>query len=401
MTNKNILISGAGIAGPTLAYWLKRYGFNPTVVEKSPVPRQGGYIFGLDGKRGVEVLERMGVWPQVEKERFEGYQYVFVDKENKPISGMNVGELTKEITGREITYMRRADLARILYEYTKNDVEYTFGDPIKQLTEDADGVNVVFESGKSRKFDLVIGADGLHSEVRTLVFGNESRFKQYMGHYVAAFTVKNHPSHYGQVSFYTMPGKSITLYHLKEGGVIAVFTLRHETELKYDFHDTERQKQLLSELFPEKDWEIPALLESMKTAPDFFFDVVSQVRMDTWSKERIALVGDAGYCPTLLTGYGSQLAMVGAYILAGELKAANGDYPKAFQAYEKELRPFVEQKQKNIKLLRTVVPGSAFELWARNQVMKLMKLHAFALFFMKQTWGKVVADESIALKDYD
>src|SRR5581483_8218792 len=157
----------------------------------------------------------------------------------------------------------------------------------------------------------------------------------------------------------------------------------------------------LSELFPEKEWELPSLLKSMNTTKDFFFDVVSQVRMDTWSKGRIALVGDAGYCPTLLTGYGSQLAMVGAYILAGELKAANGDYQKAFQVYEKELSPFVEQKQKNIKLLRTVVPGSAFELWARNQVMKLMRLHAFALFFMKQTWGKVVADEAITLKNYD
>ncbi len=401
MTNKNILISGAGIAGPTLAYWLKKYGFNPTVVEKSPVPRQGGYIFGLDGKRGVEVLERMGVWPQVEKERFEGYQWTFVDKDNKPISVMNVGELTKEITGRQITYMRRADLARILYDYTKDTVDYIFGDPIKKLAEDAEDVNATFESGKSRKFDLVIGADGLHSEVRTLVFGDESRFKQYMGHYVAAFTIPNHPSRYGEVSFYTMPGKSVTLYHLKEGGVIAVFTLRHETQLKYDFHDTERQKQLLSELFPEKEWEIPSLLESMKTTKDFFFDVVSQVQMDTWSKGRVALVGDAGYCPTLLTGYGSQLAMVGAYILAGELKAADGDYKIAFPAYEKELRPFVEQKQKNIKLLRTVVPGSPFELWARNQVMKLMKLHAFALFFMKQTWGKVVADEAITLKNYD
>lgn len=287
-----------------------------------------------------------------------------------------------------ITYMRRADLARIIYEYTKGDAEYTFGDSVKQLTENTEGVKVDFKSGKSITFDLVIGADGLHSETRTLVFGEESRFKHYMGHYIVAFTIKDYPSTYGHVTFYTMPGKSVTLYHLKEGGVIAVFTFRHEDELKYDYHDTERQKQLLVEVFSKEGWEVSKFLEAMETTSDFFFDVVSQVRMDSWSKGRVALVGDVAYCPTLLSGYGSQLALVGAYILAGELKAANGDYKIAFVNYERELRPFVEQKQKNIKLLRQVVPGSPFELWARNQVMKLMSIHAFALFVMKNTWEK-------------
>ena len=401
MKNQDILISGAGIAGPTLAYWLKRYGFNPTVVEKSPTPRQGGYIFGLDGKRGVEVLERMGLWPRVEQEKYEGYEYVFVDEADRPITRFDVGVLTQEITGRPIVYMRRANLARLLYECTRDSVEYIFGDSVRQLTEDANGAQVAFESGNNRQFDLVIGADGLHSDVRAITFGPEQRFKKYMGHYVAAYAIHDYPSQYGQVTFYTMPGKSVTLYHLKEGGVIAVFTFRHEQELTYDSQDTQRQKQILADIFSNKGWKVPELLEAMRTTSDFFFDVVSQIRMDAWFNGRIGLVGDAAYCPTLLTGYGSQLALVGAYILAGELKAAAGDYGTAFQAYERELRPFVEQKHKNIKLLRQVVPGTAFELWARNQVMKLMSIHAVALFMMKQTWGKVVAEESITLKDYE
>lgn len=333
LKNKDILISGAGIAGPTLAYWLKRYGFNPTVVEQAPKPRQGGYVFGLDGKRGVEVLERMGVWLCVQEEKYEGYEYVFVNASNDLIASLNVAAATRDVTGRVLTYIKRADLARIVYEHTNDSVEYIFGDSVRSLTEDADGVAVAFESGRTRRFDLVVGGDGLHSAVRTLMFGDESRFKRYMGHYVAAFTIHKYPSEYGKVHFYTMPRKSVTLYNLKEGGVIAVFTFRHEEELIYGVNDTERQKQLLSAAFAGEGWEVPKLLEAMKTTSDFFFDTVSQIRMDTWSKGRVTLVGDAGYCPTLLTGYGSQLALVGAYVLAGELKMAAGDYRAAFEAY--------------------------------------------------------------------
>ena len=401
MKNKDILVSGAGIAGPTVAYWLKRYGFNPTVVEQAPKPRQGGYIFGLDGRKGVEVLERMGVWPRVQEQRYEGYEYLFVNASDELIASINVAAATKEVTGRVLTYIKRADLAKIVYEHTNDSVEYIFGDSVRCLAEDAEGVAVDFESGSSRRFDLVIGADGLHSTVRTLEFGDESRFKRYMGHYVAAFTLRNYPSEYGEVRFYTMPRKSVTLYNLKEGGTIAVFTFRQEEELTYGLHDTERQKQLLSAAFAGEGWEVPRLLEAMKTTSDFFFDTVSQIRMDTWSKGRVTLVGDAGYCPTLLTGYGSQLALVGAYVLAGELKTAAGDYRTAFQAYEHELRPFVEQKQQNIALLRQVVPGSAFSLAVRNQVMKLMSIPSVSRLMMKMTYGRVVRDEAITLKGYE
>lgn len=342
----------------------------------------------------------MDVWPRVQQEKYKGYEYVFVNSSNKVISSFNVAPATKAVTGRELTYMKRADLARILYEHAKENIDYIFGDSINKLTENNEGVKVDFESGTSRNFDLVIGADGVHSKVRSLVFGEESEYKKYMGYYVAAFTIHSYPSEYGKVHFYTMPGKSVTLYNLKEGGVIAVFTFRQTEELIYDIHNTKKQKQLLFEAFANESWDVPKLLEAMKSVDDLFFDIVAQIRMDTWAKGRVILVGDAGYCPTLLTGYGSQLALVGAYILAGELKIANGDYKTAYEAYQRELRPFVEQKQKNIKLLRQVVPGSDFTLWIRNQVMKLMSIPFVLRFVFKRTYGKVVREETIKLKDY-
>ena len=399
MDNRNVLISGAGIAGPALAYWLQRYGFVPTVVEQAPKPREGGYIFGLDGIKGVEVLQRMNVWQRVQEEKYEGYCYEFVDEANEAIASLDVASMTKDLTGQTLTYIKRADLARILYEHSRDRTEYVFGDSVRRLAEDADGVIVDFESGRSRQFDLVIGADGLHSAVRTLALGAESRFKRYMGLYVAAYTIPNYPSEYSKVRFYTMPRKSITLYDLKEGGTIAVFTFRREQEIPDD-QNPETQKQALREAFVGGGWETSRLLCAMEQASDFFFDEVTQIRMGAWSKGRVALVGDAGYCPTLLTGYGSQLALVGAYVLAGELKAAQGDHQAAFLAYERELRPFVEQKQKNISLLKQVVPGSALGLWLRNQVMKLMNIPSVARITAKRTYGKVVREE-ITLKDYD
>lgn len=400
LKNKNVLISGAGIAGPALAYWLDRYGFTVTVVEEAPAPRTGGYIFGLDGRRGVEVLQRMGVWARVEEERYEGYDYMFVDAGNKVIAQFDVAAMTREVTGRAITYMRRADLARILFEHAPG-VEYVFGDAVRALTEDAEGVDVDFTSGKKRRFDVVVGADGLHSGVRAIAFGEESRFTKYMGHCVAAFTIPDYPSQRGRVGFYTMPRKSITLYDQEKGGTIAVFTFRQSKELEYGTRDTERQKALLAEVFANESWEVPRLLQAMQGADDFFFDSVSQIRMDTWSRGRVTLVGDAAYCPTLLTGYGSQLALVGAYVLAGELKAAGGDHRTALAAYEREMRPFVEQKQRNIRLLRQVVPGSAFGLWVRNQAMRLMRFRFASRALAKATYGRVVQEEEITLRDYE
>lgn len=401
LTNTNILISGAGIAGPTLAYWLKRYGFNPTVVERAPKPREGGYIFHFHGSTGIEVLKRMDLWPTVLEQRRVDKETVFVNASNIPIVRLNTAPTTAAVepSGMQVT-AKRADVARMLYEYTQDSVEYIFGDSIRAIREDADGVEVVFESGGTRRFDLVVGADGLHSQVRTLAFGDESRFKRYLGYYVAAFTVNNYPSEYGVDMMYTVPGKIVMLVGLSERSAIAVFIFKQDVELTYSVHDRERQKQLLVDAFKDEGWETPKLLELMQTAPDFYFDSVSQIRMERWSNGRVALIGDAAYCPTLLSGHGAQLGLAGAYVLAGELKAAGGDYRRAFEAYERELRPFVADKQKNPERAARFVPNSAFGLWVRDQGLKLVAIPWVSRLVIKMTYGRLLRD-SFTLKQYE
>jgi 2-polyprenyl-6-methoxyphenol hydroxylase-like FAD-dependent oxidoreductase len=396
MTVTTILISGAGIAGPTLAYWLKRYGFNPTVIERAAKSREGGYIIDFRGM-GVEVVQRMGLWPRVQEEKYDVQDILFVDELNKVIGGFNVGVLSRE-NPRAFISIKRTDLAKILYGRTKDEVEYIFGESICAIREDAEGVEVAFESGRTRRFDLVVGADGLHSAVRTLAFGDEAQFKRYLGYYVAAFTVHNYPAKDYVIRSYTVPGKIVTLYGLKENGALAYFIFKHPKELSYGVPDTETQKRLLLDAFAGEGWEVPRLLEAMKTTSDFYLDSVSQIRIDKWSHGRKVLIGDAAYCPSLFTGYGSHLAMVGAYILAGELKKASGDYHSAFQKYEDEFRPFVEQKQKN-PLGYQVVPGSTFGLWVRNRVLKLMSIPFLSWFAIKMIYGRAVR-ESFTLKEY-
>jgi 2-polyprenyl-6-methoxyphenol hydroxylase-like FAD-dependent oxidoreductase len=400
-SSSKILISGAGIAGPAFAYWLKRYGFAPTVVERAPKPREGGYVFHLHGATGIEVLKRMGLWATILEKRRVDKETIFVNASNVTFARLNTGPTTAAVepSGMQVT-VKRADLARVLYEYTKDSVEYIFGNSISAISENAHGVEVVFEKGDRRRFGLVVGADGLHSQVRTLVFGEEAHLKRYLGYYVAAFTVHDYPAQYGVDITYTVPGKLALLFGLSENSAIANFVFKQEMELGYGEHDIEKQKQLLFEAFKDEGWEVPKLLELMKTATDFYFDSVSQIRMDRWSKGRVALIGDAAYCPTLLSGHGAQLGLAGAYVLAGELKASGGNFHSAFQAYERELRPFVEDKQKNPKRAATFIPGSTFGLWIRDQALRLASIPWVSQLVIKITYGRLLRD-TFVLKEYD
>ena len=256
----------------------------------------------------------------------------------------------------------------ILYEATRNDVEYIFDDSISSLTEAADGVTVTFERSAPRTFHLVVGADGLHSRVRGLAFGPESRFIGHLGLYLSVFTIPNDLELDHWQLIYVTPGKSVTVTSARGNREARAIFFFASEPLDYDYRDRGQQQELLAAAFAGEGWEVPGLLTAMREAPDFYFDSVSQVRMGSWSAGRVTLAGDAGYCPSPLSGQGSSLALVGAYVLASELRAADGDHRDAFARYQQRMQDFVERNQQiatgNAKRF---TPASRRQIWLQNQ----------------------------------
>jgi 2-polyprenyl-6-methoxyphenol hydroxylase-like FAD-dependent oxidoreductase len=374
LTNADVLISGASVAGPTLAYWLRRYGFTVTVVERTPELRRGwgGHAVDLFGP-AVDVVEWMGLLPQVLEARTGTTLLSFV-RPGKPAVEVDFGRLAAGISTRHVEIMR-GELAAILYEATRQDVEYVFGDSIRTLDEDGDGVTVGFEQGGSRRFGLVVGADGLHSLVRRLRFGEESLFRRYLGGYFAVFTVPNYLGLAGRMLIYTVPGKVAAVYPVRQTGQArAGFLFRRSQEFDYDHRDLAQQQRLLAETFAGEGWEVPRLLAELEQAPDFYFDSISQIQLDSWSRGRVTLVGDAGYCPGPAVGGGTTVAVVGAYVLAGELKEAGGDPSRAFGSYEAQMGEFVRRSRGiGPSSMKTLIPRTSRQVWLATQVVRLVQ----------------------------
>ncbi|MEU5220080.1 FAD-dependent monooxygenase [Streptomyces sp. NPDC020807] len=341
---RTVLVSGASVAGPALALWLHRYGFAPTVVEKAPELRTGGYKVDIRGT-AIEVCRRMGILDEIRAHSTDMRGGSYVDD-----AGRTIGELPADIFGGRVEgddEIMRGELARILYDRTREDVEYVFGDSIAALAEDADGVTVTFESGTVRRFDLVVGADGLHSNTRKLAFGPEERYKRHLGAYISIFTAPNHLGLDRWETYHALPQKLLCVYSSAgETEAKNLFIFSAPQDVPYDLRNVADQKRLLADRFAGDGWEVPRLLGHAAEADDFYLDSMSLVEMDSWSKGRVVLLGDAAHCASPASGQGTGLALTGAYVLAGELARAAGDHTVAFARYEEHMRPGVTQNQK-------------------------------------------------------
>ncbi|MGV9773565.1 FAD-dependent monooxygenase [Streptosporangium sp. NPDC003464] len=381
MTDTNVLISGASIGGPALAHWLIRYGYNVTVVEKAPALRPGGQAVDFKGETHLAVLERMGVLEDVRRLQTGGTDQELVDADGRTLAVM-----PGEFTGGELEIMR-GDLSRLLYDRTAAaGCEYVFGDSITSLTETAGGVHVTFERGAPRTFDLVVGADGIHSNVRRLAFGPESDYVRFLGHYYALVDL---PAGFENAAkMYNEPGRMVAL----GGPKSPAFFVFASPRLDYDRYDTEEMKRILIDAYAGMGWRTPAVIEAVRHADDFYLDSISQVRIDHYAKGRVVLLGDAAYGNTL-GGFGSGLAMVGAYVLAGELAAAGGDHRVAFRRYEEEFRDYAKVARKG-NAGPFLAPGTPGRIRMRNWMFK----YGFLLKIMMRMTDKFATN--ITLKDY-
>jgi len=367
MSGTRVLVAGASIAGPALAHWLRQRGAEVTVVERATELRPGGQAVDA---RGVakEVIRRMGLDTTVRAARTETAGAYTVDADGNVLETFRADDHGGDGYIADIEILR-GDLSRVLYDDTRDGVEYVFGDRIAELAQDAAGVDVAFAGGDRRRFDLVIGADGLHSALRAMVFGPRARFVRHLGLVLAFYSV---PNEFGLDRWlmeyqHRESGRTALLRPIQDATrAMAMFSFP-AADFDVDHRDIEAQKRLLGERMAGLGWLTPRLLEHLDDTPDFYLDQVAQVVMDRWSSGRVGLLGDAAFSSSPMSGGGTGLALVGAYLLAGELAAAGWDPEVGFAAYERRMRSFVEANQEigrmHVRSLSAPEPGLAPEEW--------------------------------------
>ncbi|WP_241562447.1 FAD-dependent monooxygenase [Streptomyces hoynatensis] len=366
-----MLIVGASIAGPALAYWLHRAGYAVTVVEKAGALRGGGYPIDIRGT-AVEVVRRMGILPQLREAHIEMRRCTFLDADGAEIASVSARAVAGGVEGRDLE-VRRGDLAEILYARVRDEVEFLFGDSPGTFGQSEEGVDVTFRSGQRRTFDLVIGADGMHSATRELLFGPEERFHRYLGYCFALFTMPNTFGLSRELLMWNAPGKAAALYAVGDGEELHAFLTFHRPEPPLEaLRNPAAQRELAATVFAGAGWEVPAMVKAMREADDLFFDTAGQIRLPHWSRGRVALVGDAAYAPSFLTGQGSSLALAGAYLLAHAL-ATHPDHAAAFAACERDLRGFVAMNQGLVDNGgATLFPTTSRALEQRNAMLRTL-----------------------------
>jgi len=395
----NVLISGAGPAGLTVAYWLRRYGYSATIVERAPTLFVGGYKIDVRGA-ALQVLRRMGVHDAVAAAHTDMQGAVLVDKEGNVVNRMS-GDDFGHRAGGDVEIVR-GTLCQILRAHL-GDVELLFGDTIQGIIQSSDTAQVQFTKNGVREFEFVIGADGLHSNVRLIVFGEESRFLRDLGLYLCVYTVPNYLNLDRMEIQYSELGRIAAIWSSRgDANARACFGFAAPS-IRIDLRDRVQQQEALRTVYKGIGWEVPRLLEMMPTVSDWYFDTAAQIQMPRWSQGRVVLVGDAAYCASPMSGQGTSIALIGAYVLAGELAAAYGTHLRAFAEFESAMRPFVEANQalglKSAKLMRSGERKSVVN-WLLKQLMRRMPGRMTEWIINRSTERITQAAKAIRLKDY-
>ncbi|QAY95673.1 FAD-binding monooxygenase [Methylovirgula ligni] len=362
--DKGALVSGASFAGLTTAYWLKRLGYEVTVVEIAKGLKKGGTPVNI-GEKAKDILKRMGLLEQVQANRLKMEGIEFKNADDVTEGGM--WQQVDAARADDDWEIERDTLLDIMFGCVKDDVEFVFNNSIAALDETPNNINVSFKDGSKRSFALVFGCDGNHSLVRKLQFGEEAEYTHFLGQYFSITIVDKLLIKENTTQMYNLPGKAVMLnaYNNKTD-IILCFS--SEKEISYDYRDEEQQRKIISEQFTGQGWRTPELLEEVSKSKTFYFDKINQIRMPSWTKSRVALVGDAAYCASPAAGMGGSLAIIGAGALADAFAKNHGNFELAFQDYNESFRPFIEDVQvKAVNNLDLLIPKTEEGILERNR----------------------------------
>jgi 2-polyprenyl-6-methoxyphenol hydroxylase-like FAD-dependent oxidoreductase len=369
LTEKSVLVSGASFAGLSTAYWMNKLGYNVTVVEIAKDLKKGGTPVNIMGNT-IDIVKRMRLFDQVKSNKITMEVMEFKNSDDGTERLDNI-QTHREQPGEEEYEIERDVLLNMIFEAVKDDVGFIFGDSIVSLKEEGNSVEVAFKNGQNRSFYLVFGCDGIHSAVRKHWFGEEAEFSHFLQTYFSITIVNKLLIRENTIQMYNEPGKMVMLntYNNKTDIVFCFFS---EKEMAYDYRNEEEQRNIILNQFSGAGWRTPELLEEVMNSKTFYFDKLCQMKMPSWTKGRVALVGDAGYCVSAAAGRGGSVAIDGAAALADAFQKCNGNFELAFQEYNKSFRPFIEEVQMDVINfgLKMLLPRTEDAIRERNKQAK-------------------------------
>lgn len=355
-----MLISGASFAGLSTAWWMNKMGYSVTVVEIGSHLKKGGTPVDIKDVT-VDIVKRMGLFEQIKANRLslESTEFRNADDVTESIRILEHPDDEFEI--------ERDTLLNMLFDKVKDNVEFIFNNSITALNETKNNIEVTFKDGSHHVYDLVFGCDGVHSAVRRIWFGDETAYSHFLGQYFSITIVNKLLIRQNTLQLYSEPNKGIMLNAYRHKTDI-VLSFRSEEEIPYNYRDEAQQKEIILAQFEGVSWRATELLKEVMAAETFYFDKFCQIKMPWWTKGRVALVGDAGYCASPAAGMGGSLAIIGATALADAFAKHNGDYESAFNEYNKQLRPFIEKVQTEAEAtLEFLLPGTEEAIRERNK----------------------------------